>query len=200
VAAEGPARDINAENMMRFAALASLAGTLVVTAVSAQAVWRGYISHPLGFAFAAPGELKVEKGTYRGEVAGPRETTVYKIVNDGIEYRAIVIDVTDKANDAATLLGEAEFIFQDKKKVLMDTFANVDRHQGRKLTIDLPNNGGRTTGAFYFVNGRIVSLQATVLPSNGDYDSPEMGRFVDSVTFFTIRAPEDAIELPPPLK
>jgi hypothetical protein len=200
VAAEGPARDINAENMMRFAALASLAGALVVTAVSAQAVWRGYISHPLGFAFAAPGELKVEKGTYRGDVAGPRETTVYKFVADGIEYRAIVIDVTDKANDAATLLGEAEFIFQDKKKVLMDTFANVDRHQGRKLTIDLPNNGGRTTGAFYFVNGRIVSLQATVLPSNGDYDSPEMGRFVDSVTFFTIRAPEDALELPPPLK
>ena len=29
---------------------------------------------------------------------------------------------------------------------------------GRKLTIDLPNNGGRTTAAFYFVNGRIVSL------------------------------------------
>jgi hypothetical protein len=185
---------------MRFAALASLAGALVVTTVSAQAAWRGYISHPLGFAFAAPGELRVEKGTYRSDVAGPRETTVYKFAENGIEYRAIVIDMTDKANDAATLLGEAEFMFQDKKKVLMDTFANVDRHAGRKLTIDLPNNGGRTTAAFYFVNGRIVSLQATVLPSNGDYESPEMGRFVDSITFHTVRAPEDAIELPPLLK
>ena len=185
---------------MRFAALASLVGALVVMTVSAQAVWRGYISHPLGFAFAAPGELKIEKGTYRSAVAGPRETTVYKFVDNGTEYRAIVIDMTDKANDAATLLGEAEFTFQDNKKVLMDTFANVDRHLGRKMTIDLPNNGGRTTGAFYFVNGRIVSLQATILPANGDYGSPEMGRFVDSITFFTIRAPEDAIELPPPLK
>ena len=185
---------------MRFAVLASLAAALVVMTVSAQASWRGYISHPLGFAFAAPGKLTVEKGTYRGEVAGPRETTVYKFAADGIEYRAIVIDMTDKANDAATLLGEAEFMFQDKKKVLMDTFANVDRHLGRKLTVDLPNNGGRTTGAFYFVDGRIVSLQATVLPANGDYESPEMGRFVDSITFHTVRAPDDAIELPPLLK
>lgn len=185
---------------MRFAALASLAGALVVMTVSAQSAWRPYISHPLGFAIAAPGELKVEKGTYRGEVAGSRETTVYKFAHEGIEYRAIVIDMTDKANNAATLLGEAEFMFQDKKKVLMDTFANVDRHVGRKMTIDLPNNGGRMTAAFYFVNGRIVSLQATVLPPNGDYDSPEMGRFVDSVTFNVVRAAEDAIELPPPLK
>ena len=185
---------------MRFAALATLAGALVVMTVSAQSVWRGYISHPLGFAFAAPGELKVEKGTYRGAVAGSRETTVYKFVVDGIEYRAIVIDTSDKANDAATLLGEAEFMFQDKKKVLMDTFANVDRHLGRKLTIDLPNNGGRTSAAFYFANGRIISLQATVLPSNGDYDSPEMGRFVDSIAFNNVRAADDSIELPPLLK
>jgi hypothetical protein len=182
---------------MRVAALASLAGALVVMTVSAQTVWRGYISHPLGFAFAAPGQPKMEKGTYRGEVAGSRETNVYKFAADGIEYRAIVIDMTDKANNAATLLGEAEFMFQDKKKVLMDTFANVDRHLGRKLTIDLPNNGGRMTGAFYFVDGRIVSLQATILPSNGDYGSPEMGRFVDSITFNVVRAAEDAIELPP---
>jgi len=185
---------------MRFAAVATLAGTLVVMDVSAQAVWRAYISHPLGFGFAAPGELRIEKGTYRGEVAGARETTVFKFVHDNIEYRAIVIDMTDKANNGATLLGEAEFMFQDKKKVLMDTFANVDRHVGRKLTIDLPNNGGRTTAAFYFVNGRIVSLQATVLPSNGDFESPEMGRFVDSIAFNFVRAAEDAIELPPVLK
>jgi hypothetical protein len=77
----------------------------------------------------------------------------------------------------------------------MDTFGRVDGHFGRKLTIDLPNNGGRTTAAFYFVNGRIVSLQATVLPANGDYDTPEMGRFIDSITFYTVRAANDATEL-----
>jgi hypothetical protein len=186
---------------MHLRALAIFVGTaLAATSAPATAAWHGYISHPLGFAFAAPGELKVEKGTYRGAVAGARDTLIYRFVDDNIEYKAVVIDVSDKANDAATLLGEAEYNFQDGKKVLMDTFGRVDRQFGRKLTIDLPGNAGRASAAFYFIDGRIVSLQATVLPANGDYDTPEMGRFVDSITFFTVRAPEDAIELPVPSK
>ena len=185
---------------MRFTVLATLVGALAAMTAPATAAWRGYISHPLGFAFAAPGELKVEKGTYRGAVAGQHDALVYRFVDDDIEYKAVVIDMSDKANDAATLLGEAEYNFQNGKKVLMDTFGRVDRQYGRKLTIDLPNNGGRTTAAFYLIKGRIISLQATVLPANGDYDTPEMGRFVDSITFFTIRAPDDAIELPAPPK
>ena len=54
---------------MRLKALAILVGAaLAATSAPATAAWRGYISHALGFAFAAPGELKVEKGTYRGEI------------------------------------------------------------------------------------------------------------------------------------
>ena len=186
---------------MRLTAWATLvAAALAAMTVPAIAAWRGYISHPLGFAFAAPGELKMEKGTYGGAVAGQHDTVVYRFVDDDIEYKVVVIDMRDKANDAATLLGEAEYAFQEDKKVLMDAFGRVDRQYGRKLTIDLPNNAGRSTAAFYFINGRIVSLQATVLPANGDYDTPEMGRFVDSITFFAVRAEDDAIELPAPPK
>src|ERR1700730_10819857 len=184
---------------MRLTPLAILAcAALAAATAPASAAWRGYISHPLGFAFAAPGELKVEKGSYRGAVAGARDTIVYRFFDDNIEYKAVVIDMSDKANEAATLLGEAEYLFQENKKVRMDTFGRVDRQYGRKLTIDLPNNGGRATAAFYFINGRVISLQATVLPANGDYDTPEMGRFVASITFFTVRAADDAIELPAP--
>jgi hypothetical protein len=184
---------------MRLRVLAGILGGLLVAAAPADAApWKGYISHQLGFAFAAPGDMTVEKGTYRGAVAGPHDTLVYKFLDDNIEYKVTVIDMNDKANDSATLLGEAEYIFQEDKKVLMDTFGRVDRQYGRKLTIDLPNNAGRTTGSFWFINRRIVALEATVLPANGDYDTPEMGRFVDSLTFYTVRAADDAIELPVP--
>lgn len=175
-----------------------LCATLAAMSAPAMAAWHGYISHPLGFAFAAPGELKLEKGNYRGAIAGARDAIVYHFFDDNIDYTVMVVDMNDQANNAANLLGEAEYAFQDGKKVLMDTFGRVDRQFGRKLTIDLPNNAGRTTAAFWFTNGRMITLQATVLPANGDYDTPDGGRFVDSITFFTVRAPDDAIELPAP--
>jgi hypothetical protein len=168
--------------------------SLIAFAAPASAAWKGYISHPLGFAFAAPGDLKFEKSKYQGAVAGTRDAMVWRSVDDGIEYKLIVVDTVAEANKAATLLGEAEYIFQDQKKLLMDAFGRVDGKYGRKLTIDLPNKGGRTTAAFWFVNGRIVSLQAHV-PQEGDIDSPEMARFVDSITFYPVRAADDALEL-----
>src|SRR5215831_21115600 len=117
---------------MRLAALATLIGAaLAAMTAPATAAWRGYISHPFGFAFAAPGELKVEKGTYRGAVAGEHDTLVYRFVDDNIEYKAVVIDMGDKANDAATLLGEAEYLFQEGNKLLMDAFGRVERQYGR---------------------------------------------------------------------
>jgi hypothetical protein len=181
---------------MRFGALVEcVAAAFLIMTAPASAAWHGYISHPLGFAFAAPGELKVEKGKYQGTVAGAHDALIFRSVDDNIEYKVVVVDTIPQANQAATILGEAEYIFQDGKKLLMDTFGRVDGKYGRKLTIDLPNNGGRTTAAFWFVNGRIVSLQATVLPANGDFNSPEMGRFVDSITFYPVRAADDAIEL-----
>ena len=184
---------------MRFGAIGCAIGVAVMAMTApVQAAWHGYISHSLGFAFAAPGDMKIEKGKYQGAIAGSHDTTVYRFLDDNIEYKVIVVDTTAQANQAATLLGEAQYIFQDGKKLLMDAFGRVDGKYGRKLTIDLPNNSGRTTGAFWFVNGRIVSLQATVLPANGDYDTPEMGRFIDSITFYTVRAADDAIEVPVP--
>ena len=179
--------------------LPALMGAVLMSLTApATAAWRGYISHPMGFAFAAPGDFKVEKGTYRGTLAGTRDTIVYRFLDDDIEYKAEVIDMRDIANDSANLLGEVAFNFQENKKLLMDTYGRVDRQFGRKLTIDLPNNGGRSTAAYYFINGRVVSLLATVLPANGDYDSPEAARFIDSISFYTVRAPDNAIELPPP--
>jgi hypothetical protein len=181
---------------MRITMLAGLAGVaLAMTIAPAEAVWKSYISKPLGFSFEAPGELKTEKGTYEGQLAGKKEAIVYRSVEDNIEYKATVVDFTQRAGEGATLLGEATFFFQDKRKMLMDTFGRVDGLYGRKLTIDQPNNGGRTLAAFYFTNGRLISLQATVLPANGDYQTPDMGRFVDSLAFRVDRAEPGSTEL-----
>jgi hypothetical protein len=91
-------------------------------------------------------------------------------------------------------------MFQDRKTVLMDTFSRVGSGQdavyGRKIVVDLPDNKGRTTGAFYFTKGRLISAEATVLPAKGGFASPDPDRFIDSIAFVLSRT--GAVELETP--
>ena len=188
---------------MRRWMLAALAGpALVVAAMPAQAEWKSYINRELGFSFMAPGEIKSDMGTFRGAIAGPRQTIVYRSVEDNVEYKVTVMSFIQAQAEGATILGEREYMFQDGKKVLMDTFGRVgsgkDAVYGRKIVIDLPNDKGRTTGAFYFTKGRLISLEATVLPAHGNFASPDPGRFVDSVAFVLSRTEPGAVELETP--
>jgi hypothetical protein len=188
---------------MRIWMLGGLAGAaFVMAAVPAQAAWKSYINKELGFAFTAPGEVTADVGTFRGAVAGPRQTIIYKSAEDNIEYKVTVMSFIQAQAEGATILGEREYMFQDGKKVLMDAFTRVesgkDTVYGRKIVIDLPDKKGRTTGAFYFTNGRLISLEATVLSAHGDFASPDPGRFIDSVTFVLSRVGPGAIELKTP--
>jgi len=47
-----------------------------------------------------------------------------------------------------------------------------DAVYGRKIVVDLPDNKGRTTGVFYFTKGRLISVEATVLPATAVFASP----------------------------
>jgi hypothetical protein len=182
-----------------FAALAGI--SIALAAAPAQAAWHSYVSKPLGFSFEAPGEVKAQVGDSRFEIAGPRQTVVFRSVDDNIEYKVTVVNFPQAPMDGADLLGERAYAFQNNKKVLMDTFGRVEPGKeaiyGRKITVDLGAKG-RTLGAFYFTKGRLYVMEATVLPANGDYATPDAGRFIDSVTFNLDRADKSATELKVP--
>ncbi len=81
---------------MRLAVLAALIGVVLSAMTTpAAAQWRPYISHPLGFAFAAPGAMKLEKGTYNSPISGQHNTIVYAFAEDNIEYKVVVVDMRD---------------------------------------------------------------------------------------------------------
>jgi hypothetical protein len=185
--------------MRRIAIAALLSASLIAVTGPAQAAWKSYVSHALGFSVEMPGDVKTQTGAYRGAFAGPHESIIFRSVDDNIEYKVTVMSFMQAQADGATILGEREYMFQDGKKVLMDTFGRIepgkDSVYGRKITVDLPKNGGRTTAAFYFNKGKLIALEATVLPKNGDYASPDPGRFIDSLTFVLARAQEGAAEL-----
>jgi len=185
---------------------AALAGAALamaaMAAMPAQAAWKSYINRELGFSFRAPGEVKTAIGTYRGTIAGPRQTIVYRSVDDNIEYKVTVMSFRQSQAEGASILGEREFMFQDGKKVLLDAFGRVEPGKeavyGRKIVVDLPGNKGRVTGAFYFTKGKLFALEATVLPANGDFASPDPGLFIDSLAFTLSRTEPGAVELATP--
>ena len=139
----------------------------------AHAAWEYYISHPLGFSVAMPGEITASRGTYEAPVAGQRETIVFSSSEDGIDYRITVVDMREVQNKAASLLGEANYNFLDGKNIVMDIYARADRRFGRKLTVDLPNNGGRESAEYFFTDGRLLEFLVSI-PPGGDYGSPNI--------------------------
>jgi hypothetical protein len=188
---------------MRRWMLAALAGaTLTVATMPAQAAWKSYINKELGFSFMAPGEVKASVGNSRTELAGPRQSIVYRSVEDNIEYKVTVWSFLQAQAEGATILGERTYIFQNHRKLLMDTFARVepgkDAVYGRKMVVELEDNKGRVTAGFFFTKGRLYALEATVLPAHGDFGSPDPARFVDSLVFTLSRTEPGAVELSTP--
>jgi len=184
------------------AALTGAALTMVAMPAQAQGAWKSYIVKELGFSFMAPSDMKAELGTFRGAIAGPRQTMVFKGTADNIEYKVTVMSFMQAQAEGATILGERTFMFQENRTIVVDTFARVepgkDSVYGRKMVVDLPDNKGRATGAFFFVKGKLITLEATAIPPRGDIQSPDPARFVDSIAFNPTRAGEGAIALTPP--
>ena len=77
--------------MRRWMSAALAGAALMMTAMPAQAAWKSYINKELGFSFMAPGEVKAAVGNFRGAIAGPRQTVVYRSVEDNIEYKVTVM-------------------------------------------------------------------------------------------------------------
>jgi hypothetical protein len=186
---------------MGFRSLAALAAIAWVTPADA-AAWNTYISHALGFSFDAPGEVQMSKGTYRAGVAGVNAAIVYRSQDNNIRYRTTVVDFSNRLGEGSVLMEEAAYILQDGKHVLMNDFGRVEPGKnavyGRRMTFDLPNNGGRENVATYFTKGHLFVLEATVLPANGDFTTPDAGRFLDSLVFDLTHTQPGASELPVP--
>jgi len=186
---------------MRFRSLAGLAVIMTAAVAPAHAAaWKSYISHPLGFSFDAPGEVKMAKGTYRAGVAGVNDAIVYRSLDNNIQYRVTIVDFSKRLGEGAVLMEEAAYILQDGKHVLMNDFGRVEPGKnavyGRRMTFDLSNGGGRENVATYFTKGHLYVLEAVVLPANGDFTTPDAGRFLDSLAFDLSHTEAGASELP----
>src|SRR5258706_1536185 len=168
---------------MGFAIQAGLVGALLaVTMLPAEAAWNSYLNREVGFSFLAAGDMKTEKGHYQSAMAGLRDAVVCRTVEDSVEFKVTVVDFAARTGDEAALIKEATATLLNNNKVLSDEDARIESDYGRKITIDFPNNGGRSMAAVYFKQGHLIQLQVTV-PPNCDMLTPDLGRVVDSLAF-----------------
>lgn len=183
-----------------------LTGLLILSlspaTASAQDAWQSYVSHELGLTFEAPPGIVTEIGaTPRGDIVGTKERPEFTVAVDGIEYRVGVANFAVAPMLGETIVGEALFLFQGEKPVFLDTFSvkgeGQDTVYGRVSTVELAQ-GGRATAAFYFTNAKLYQITATISAANGNYDSPDPMRFIDSLSFDLADAPADAAELDVP--
>jgi len=168
---------------------------LAAATLPAEAAWKQYFNKEAVFSFNAPEGMKAAKTTYRSAMAGQRNATVFEVNEDNVIFRVTAVDFSGRGSDEAAIIKEASTTFTSGGKVLSDADARVDSSYGRKISVDLANNGGRTMSGIFFSKDHLIQLQVTVLPANGDYASPDLGRFVDSLAFVEARIDPGAIEM-----
>jgi hypothetical protein len=190
--------------------LALTVAAMVVSAVPAQAAWQYYACPSDNFASQFPGVPKMDSIQYsmprHGKAMSAR---TYTTTVDGMVYRMLVADYTDRAGDGASILEEA--IFQHTEaddhglrngKMLGNDSARIEpvvrgATYGRRITMDMPNGGGRNLTNFYFRDGKLYEQSVTILPASGDYSSPNGSRFVESLLFNLTRMDAEAGGVPP---
>jgi hypothetical protein len=188
------------KSIIRILVIPVLAGlALGAHAARAQSSWQSYVSHELGLSFEAPSGVMTEIGaTLRGDIVGTKEQIEFAVEENNIEYRVGVANFAQAQMMSETILGEALFLWQGEKPILMDMISYVgdgpERIYGRKSTVELAQ-GGQATTVFYFANGKLYQLTATVSAQNGNYDSPDPMRFIDSVRFDLAEASPNSTEL-----
>ena len=190
--------------------LALTVAALLVSAVPAQAAWKFYACPSDNFASQFPDVPKMENIKF----SMPRHkdalsARTYTTTVENIRYQMLVADYSDRIADGASILEEALFQhteaddhgLRNGKMVGNDT-ARIEpvvrgATYGRRITMDMPNNGGRNLTTFYFRGGKLYEQSVTILPANGDYSTPNGSRFVESLLFNLTRMNEEAGGVPP---
>ena len=183
---------------------------MLVCAVPAEAKWQYFSCESDNFAAQFPETPEVEKIKFSMDLAkAALSATSYTVPVDNIVYKLVVADYSDRVATSASILMEAMANLTEPEyaaviaaeesgkgsvspgKVIANDVARDGTYgYGRRITMQLSKNGGRSTTIFFFYGGKLYEQSATVLPANGDYSSPNATRFVESLEKWPWRHPE----------
>ena len=175
----------------------ALVAALIVSGTAA-AAWKGYPLPQLGLALEFPGEPSIAMANYKTPLVPSAPVYSYSFKQDNALFIATIVDLMEKKDNGANILGEAQFNYETMGDVPNSSAIRVENPNvavwGRFLTVDcrsskipdqpglantarawFKNNtgyecpdGARLTVSMFFNKGRLYLIQGMNLPNPDD--------------------------------
>src|SRR6185436_2463478 len=124
-----------------------LTAVVLVAAVTAVAAWKEYPQPQLGFVVEFPSDPASSTGNYKTTLVPSANVHIYSVKEDHAVYVATVVDLLDRKEEGATLLGEAESMVTQLGDVTSISASRVEPGRaavfGRFMTVNC--RSGRAT-------------------------------------------------------
>src|SRR5438876_11995040 len=128
----------------------------LITSTAAAAAWKEYPQPQLGFVVEFPADPAASTGNYKTGLVPTAPAHIYSLKEDHALYVATVVDLLDRKEEGAILLGEAEATLSLLGDVTLNSTSRVEPGRaavfGRFITIDcrsgrIPDQPGQTDAA-----------------------------------------------------
>ena len=173
---------------MRTVASLSLTLALVVSPASA---WEEYQYPDQGFAIQFPAPPAVEMSIYETLLGAELPSRVYSVTYEDVLYKITVVELDDRIEDGASLVGEIGYTFDREAQILSHYYPrigfNIKPAFGGGIVADL-SDGSRIRSSAFVYRDRYYRADAIVLPERGDKDQAVPSRF-DQTLRFDVEAP-----------
>ncbi len=201
--------------LMLAAALVASVPAALVASLPAVAAWQEYPTKELGFVVEFPATPAMSRANYR-TVLVPNGATahLYTVKEENTVFVATVVDLADRKEEGATLLGEAEYNLtllgdlsgqsvsrvEPGRDAVFGRFLTVTCRAGRQggqpgqvegavawfkqITGVDCPTGARLTSNIFHNRGRLYLISGINLPSGDNNFGPAALRFTNSVSFY----------------
>jgi hypothetical protein len=119
--------------------IAMVASAMLIASAPAAAAWKEYPQPQLGFVVEFPADPANSNGTYKTTLVPSATAHMYSLKDDQTLYIATVVDLLDRKEEGATLLGEAESMLRQLGDVTSLSASRVEPGRaavfGRFITI-----------------------------------------------------------------
>jgi len=120
-------------------ALAIAVAAILVMSIAAMAAWKEYPQPQLGFVVEFPADPSASTGTYKTTLVPSSVSHIFAVKEEQAIYTASVIDLLDRKEEGATLLGEAESMMRQLGDVTSVSASRVEPGRaavfGRFMTV-----------------------------------------------------------------